>query len=424
MDPAQRERVHDDLKGIVKGELLFDDAVAHPLQHRRLAVRDRAARRRRAARRGGRAGPRPLRRREPGHPDGPRRRRRPGRRVARRRRRRRFQPSFPLHSERNRRRGSRAAGRRPPRPGAAAGRVRPSLRPRAGPRRMHPRRHDGRRRLRPPRLPPRLHARPRPGLRVVLDDGSAATVGRVLALAAGRGRARPAAGRGLVGGHAAGAERRGDPRLPAAHAASTAAATCCTTCSTPNSSTWPGCWSAPRARSACSPKSTLRTLPLPAGRSAVLLGLRQPRRRAAGRAGRAAHRPGGVRADRPPPAASGARRRRRGGAGPGRGRGRAASRVRGGRPRRGAPTAPSTWLDRLQPGRAAAAGADGACKPEEIDRFWQVREAALSSLAALRGTEQPVAVVEDAAVPTEAAAGVPAPRAGGLAAPRERRRRT
>ena len=25
MDPAQRERVHDDLKGIVKGELLFDD---------------------------------------------------------------------------------------------------------------------------------------------------------------------------------------------------------------------------------------------------------------------------------------------------------------------------------------------------------------------------------------------------------------
>ena len=42
-----------------------------------------------------------------------------------------------------------------------------------------------------------------------------------------------------------------------------------------------------------------------------------------------------------------------------------------------------------------------AWKPEEIDRFWQVREAALSGLAALRGTEQPVVGVEDAAVPTE-----------------------
>ena len=42
-----------------------------------------------------------------------------------------------------------------------------------------------------------------------------------------------------------------------------------------------------------------------------------------------------------------------------------------------------------------------ACKPDEIDRFWQVREAGLSGLAALRGTEQPVVGVEDAAVPTE-----------------------
>ncbi|HBI46084.1 MAG TPA: anaerobic glycerol-3-phosphate dehydrogenase subunit C [Planctomycetales bacterium] len=39
---------------------------------------------------------------------------------------------------------------------------------------------------------------------------------------------------------------------------------------------------------------------------------------------------------------------------------------------------------------------------DEIDLFWRVREAALSSLAALRGTERPTAVVEDVAVPTEA----------------------
>jgi ferredoxin len=39
---------------------------------------------------------------------------------------------------------------------------------------------------------------------------------------------------------------------------------------------------------------------------------------------------------------------------------------------------------------------------DEIDLFWRVREAALSSLAALRGTERPTAVVEDVAVPAEA----------------------
>jgi FAD/FMN-containing dehydrogenase/Fe-S oxidoreductase len=39
---------------------------------------------------------------------------------------------------------------------------------------------------------------------------------------------------------------------------------------------------------------------------------------------------------------------------------------------------------------------------EEIDLFWRVRGAALSNLAALRGTERPTVVVEDAAVPTEA----------------------
>jgi FAD/FMN-containing dehydrogenase/Fe-S oxidoreductase len=45
--------------------------------------------------------------------------------------------------------------------------------------------------------------------------------------------------------------------------------------------------------------------------------------------------------------------------------------------------------------------ASTACRPEEIDRFWQVRATALLSLAALRGTEQPVVGIEDAAVPTE-----------------------
>ena len=39
---------------------------------------------------------------------------------------------------------------------------------------------------------------------------------------------------------------------------------------------------------------------------------------------------------------------------------------------------------------------------DEMDLFWRVREAALSSLAALRGTERPTAVVEDVAVPVEA----------------------
>jgi FAD/FMN-containing dehydrogenase/ferredoxin len=42
--------------------------------------------------------------------------------------------------------------------------------------------------------------------------------------------------------------------------------------------------------------------------------------------------------------------------------------------------------------------------PDEISLFWRVREAALSSLAALRGTERPTAVVGDAAVPVEAIA--------------------
>ncbi len=55
--------------------------------------------------------------------------------------------------------------------------------------------------------------------------------------------------------------------------------------------------------------------------------------------------------------------------------------------------------DRLRPERPLLALT--AWKAEEIDRFWQVHEAALSGLAALRGTEQPVVGIEDAAVPTE-----------------------
>ncbi len=48
--------------------------------------------------------------------------------------------------------------------------------------------------------------------------------------------------------------------------------------------------------------------------------------------------------------------------------------------------------------RLALASVDSA----KIDLFWGVREAAASSLAALRGAERPTAVVEDVAVPTEA----------------------
>jgi FAD/FMN-containing dehydrogenase/Fe-S oxidoreductase len=46
--------------------------------------------------------------------------------------------------------------------------------------------------------------------------------------------------------------------------------------------------------------------------------------------------------------------------------------------------------------------ARASSEADEIDLFWRVREAALSSLAARRGTERPTAVVEDVAVPTEA----------------------
>jgi FAD/FMN-containing dehydrogenase/Fe-S oxidoreductase len=42
-----------------------------------------------------------------------------------------------------------------------------------------------------------------------------------------------------------------------------------------------------------------------------------------------------------------------------------------------------------------------ASEPEEMDRLWAVRQAALPSLYGLRGGAQPVAVVEDVGVPTE-----------------------
>ena len=390
--------------------------VAHPLQHRRLAVRDRAARRRRAARRGRRARPRPLRRREPGRrsppaapaPASPANRSSAGIIVDFSRHFRsildetsdavRVQPGV-VHRDLARRLA--ASGRRfAPEPahgectlgGMAAGDA-------SGPRAF---RHGSM----------RDHVR---ALRVVLDDGSAWTVGRVP-------RWPPAEGehgrlQDVVSSVVTLLEQNAEAirDVPAAHAASTAAATCCTTCSTPSSSTWPGCWSAPRARSACSRRSSCarsrcrRGVPrrcsafgsldaalraaqaaLPTGPAACELMDRRLLRLARGDAAAAALVPAAeavllveYEADGP-----------------------AEARRLGPRPGRPLPPAERPLL------------ALTACKPEEIDRFWQVREAALSGLAALRGTEQPVAVVEDAAVPTGAAAGVPAARSGSVAAAR------
>ncbi len=45
-----------------------------------------------------------------------------------------------------------------------------------------------------------------------------------------------------------------------------------------------------------------------------------------------------------------------------------------------------------------------AAIPEEIERFWQIRESALPSLYGLRGSSQPVAFLEDVGVPVEALA--------------------
>jgi Fe-S oxidoreductase/FAD/FMN-containing dehydrogenase len=58
--------------------------------------------------------------------------------------------------------------------------------------------------------------------------------------------------------------------------------------------------------------------------------------------------------------------------------------------------------DRLDRIERLALHALVACEPEEIDRFWKVREAALPSLYGLRGQRQPIPLIEDVGVPSEA----------------------
>jgi FAD/FMN-containing dehydrogenase/Fe-S oxidoreductase len=55
----------------------------------------------------------------------------------------------------------------------------------------------------------------------------------------------------------------------------------------------------------------------------------------------------------------------------------------------------------LERGERLALQARVALEPEEIDRFWGVREAALPSLYGLRGGAQPLAFIEDVGVPPE-----------------------
>ena len=168
---------------------------------------------------------------------------------------------------------------------------------------MHPRRHAGHQRLRPAGLPARLHARPRRA--ACASCWTAAPWRRSAACRAGRrrGRARPTAGHRVVRGHAAGAERRGDPRragrdalqplrLPAARRARRRA---------PRPGPAAGRLRGTLAlftEASCAPCRCRR-----AGRGAARL--RQPGRGPARGAGGPAQRPGGVRADRPAPAAPG-----------------------------------------------------------------------------------------------------------------------
>lgn len=57
--------------------------------------------------------------------------------------------------------------------------------------------------------------------------------------------------------------------------------------------------------------------------------------------------------------------------------------------------------DRLWRTERLALHAETATEPDEIDRLWQLREAALPSLYGIRGGAQPIAFVEDVAVPAE-----------------------
>jgi FAD/FMN-containing dehydrogenase/Fe-S oxidoreductase len=57
--------------------------------------------------------------------------------------------------------------------------------------------------------------------------------------------------------------------------------------------------------------------------------------------------------------------------------------------------------DRLQRGERLAVHALVAAEEAEVERFWQVREATLTGLFGLRGAAQPLAFVEDVGVPVE-----------------------
>ncbi|HMC67135.1 MAG TPA: FAD-linked oxidase C-terminal domain-containing protein [Gemmataceae bacterium] len=67
----------------------------------------------------------------------------------------------------------------------------------------------------------------------------------------------------------------------------------------------------------------------------------------------------------------------------------------------GARAAVAELIDRLRGAEGLALLATPAYEPEEIDRLWRLREGALPSLYALRGGRQPIAFIEDVGVPPE-----------------------
>ena len=173
---------------------------------------------------------------------------------------------------------------------------------------------------------------------------------------------------------------------------------------TPTSSTWRGCWSAPRGRWRCSPRRRC-------GPS---------RCRAAGRwccsaspawtppceqrSSACRDRPGGLRADRSRLLQPGPRQRCTAA--------RHLSSARQPRPCCWSSTRPTrrprhaslatSWRDRFAPRRAAGPpGAQVADERRRLRTLLEVREAALPSLYGLRGTAQPVALFEDVGVPPE-----------------------
>lgn len=67
-----------------------------------------------------------------------------------------------------------------------------------------------------------------------------------------------------------------------------------------------------------------------------------------------------------------------------------------------APAAAAALADKLHRADRAALFALAAREPDEMARFWQLREAVLPALFGLRGSAQPVPFVEDVGVPVEA----------------------